>query len=368
MLLVNKIPASQLCQRMHPRAEDIRGSYFRDMTAIIHSSPYRRLKHKTQVFFAPQNDHICTRIEHVMHVATISVTLCKALGLETDLAWAISVGHDLGHTPFGHTGEQIISEFLKDKGGFCHEINSLRVVDHLVKDGAGLNLTYAVRDGIINHCGEKFEQYMEPSPVPNDPASIKTRTFLPCTWEGIAVRMSDKIAYLGRDLEDALKLGIIKFEQIPGSVKMVLGSSNSDMINTMVYDAVSNADRIGKIGFSDRVYEAMVAMKEFNYRNIYHSDALIRYHRYIDRILRTLWAYLSEIFDKYKFDLDKYMNEQTICAREFSGYLRKMENFYRNIEKSDDYVISDYIAGMTDTYAIDTVSDLFMPRQFNRMI
>ncbi len=149
--LQNRISSDLLEKRKRERQEDIRGSYFRDTTAIIHSSAFRRLKHKTQVFYAPSNDHICTRMEHVLHVASIASTICRPLGLDSELAWAIGMGHDLGHTPFGHTGEKIISEFCLERGllPFEHEVNSLRVVDFLVNSGKGLNLTYAVRDGIV---------------------------------------------------------------------------------------------------------------------------------------------------------------------------------------------------------------------------
>jgi len=364
MKLENHIDSEILQKRNYPRVEDIRGCFFRDLTAIIHSYPYRRLKHKTQVFFAPHNDHICTRMEHVMHVATISVTICKALGLDTDLAWAISVGHDLGHTPFGHTGEAILSKYLEKQGGFCHEIYSLRVVDHLINSGKGLNLTYAVRDGIINHCGEKFEQYLEPATVPCVPEDIKSRSFYPCTWEGIAVRMSDKIAYLGRDLEDAMRLGIVKAQEIPEKVSRTLGGENSSMINTMVCDAVDNAGKKGKIGFSDPVYEAMVSLKKFNYEHIYQSQELIKYDQRIQRLIDMLWEYLSEIFARYGFDVERYEGEQTNVAAEFAGYLKKMEAFYRT-EEDFSYVIPDYIAGMTDKFAIDSATELVSPRQFS---
>ena len=364
MELKNHISSKVLENRLYPRVEDIRGCFFRDLTAIIHSYPYRRLKHKTQVFFAPHNDHICTRMEHVMHVATISVTICKALHLDTDLAWAISVGHDLGHTPFGHTGESILSKYLEKQGGFCHEIYSLRVVDHLIEGGKGLNLTYAVRDGIINHCGEKFEQYLEPAAVPCVPEKVKSRSCYPCTWEGIAVRMSDKIAYLGRDLEDALRLGIVRKEEIPETVTRVLGSDNSSMINTMVCDAVANAREKGRIGFSDPVYEAMGCLKKFNYEHIYQSPELIKYDQRIQRLIDTLWNYLNDIFVRFKFDYDKYESEMTNLATEFAGYLKKMEAFY-NTEKGLSYVIPDYIAGMTDKFAIDSASELLAPRQFS---
>ena len=364
MKVENHISSEILHKRIYPRTEDIRGCFFRDLTAIIHSYPYRRLKHKTQVFFAPHNDHICTRMEHVMHVATISVTICKALGLDTDLAWAISVGHDLGHTPFGHTGESILSEYLEKQGGFCHEIYSLRVVDHLINGGKGLNLTYGVRDGIINHCGEKFEQYLEPAADPCVPEEVKSRSFYPCTWEGIAVRMSDKIAYLGRDLEDAMRLGIVKKEEIPAVVTRILGGENSSMINTMVCDAVNSAEKEGRIGFSDPVYEAMGCLKKFNYEHIYQSPELIKYEQRIQRLIDTLWEYLTDIFGRFGFDYDKYESEMTNLATEFAGYLQKMEAFYKT-EADFSYVIPDYIAGMTDKFAIDSASELLAPRQFS---
>ena len=147
-----------LKSRKRRRDEDVRGPYYRDTTAIIHSSPFRRLKHKTQVFFAPSNDHICTRMEHVLHVASIASAICRPLGLDSELAWAIGMGHDLGHTPFGHVGERIISKMSEERGlgKFEHEVNSLRVVDFLADNGKGLNLTYAVRDGIVCHNGESL--------------------------------------------------------------------------------------------------------------------------------------------------------------------------------------------------------------------
>ena len=236
----NELSPEELRTRRVPRPEDatdLRGHYFRDTTAVVHSYPFRRMKHKTQVFFAPRNDHICTRIEHVMHVATISATICRALNLDPDLAWAIGMGHDLGHTPFGHLGEKILSR-LRGVDGFRHEIYSLRVVDHLTNHGRGLNLTYAVRDGIINHCGEKFEQYLEPDHTVKDLSTITRRDRLPSTWEGVAVRMSDKIAYLGRDLEDAMQLGLVTVDDIPARGRRVLGQNNSRIIDTLVNDLI----------------------------------------------------------------------------------------------------------------------------------
>jgi len=349
---------------MFPREEDERGAYFRDITAIIHSYPFRRLKHKTQVFFSPKNDHICTRIEHVMHVATISVTICKALGLETELAWAISLAHDLGHTPFGHTGENIVSEFNKDNGGFQHEKYSLRVVDSLINYGKGLNLTFGVRDGIINHCGEIFEKCYKSDFTVKDLSLLKARTSYPATWEGVVVRASDKIAYLGRDLEDALQLKVIKKDEIPPIVTKTLGKTNSDMINTLVKDVIKYAKTENEIGFSDKVFEAMLVLKEFNYKNIYRSTVLEEFHQFIERVLKTLWNYLSEIFSKYGYEYDKYKIEKTMLAARFGDYLSKMEHFYKSCNGNNGNVVLDYIAGMTDDYALDCVSELYLPGKF----
>ena len=367
-MLVNRIASEKLTERSYPRKEDARGSFFRDATAIIHSYPFRRLKHKTQVFFSPKNDHICTRIEHVMHVATISVTICKALSLDTDLAWAISLGHDLGHTPFGHTGEEIISGLLEKQGGFRHEAYSLRVVDSLINYGRGLNLTYAVRDGIISHCGEIFEQGFSPDFRPADPGALEGREKYPATWEGCAVRASDRIAYLGRDLEDALQLGVISKSEIPDSVVKGLGDSNSAMIDTMVNDVIANAENNEEIGFSDKVHEAMLELKDFNYTKIYKSRVLMDYHKLIERVVTTLWQYLEKLFSEYSFETEKYGREKTVLASRFADYLDKMKDFYINSEKSGTNVVLDYIAGMTDGYALDCVSGLYIPDKNNQAL
>ncbi len=158
--LSNELSLKALEKRKNEKKCDIRGAYYRDTTAIIHSSPFRRLKHKTQVFFCPSNDHICTRMEHVLHVASIASAVCRGLDLNSELAWAIGVGHDLGHTPFGHVGESILNDLMIEDniGFFEHEIHSLRVVDFLADNGKSMNLTYAVRDGIVSHCGETFRK------------------------------------------------------------------------------------------------------------------------------------------------------------------------------------------------------------------
>lgn len=360
----NIIPKSDLIRRKTTREQDLRSYYFRDTTAIIHSYPFRRLKHKTQVFFSPHNDHICTRIEHVMHVASIAATICRALDLDADLAWAIGLGHDLGHTPFGHVGETILSKLMEGQGGFKHEIYSLRVVDYLANYGKGLNLTYAVRDGILNHCGEKFEQSIIPDFEVKDLGKIKTREFYPATWEGVVVRMSDKIAYMGRDLEDALQLKIVKKEELPEVIPGVLGTSNSGIINSMVNDLIATSLETGRIGFSDEVFGAMIKLKSFNYERIYKNPILSSYHGYFERILTTLHDYLNDIFIAAGDDQSIYKAENNFLATRFGDFYRKMKPFYDEVDGGTGNLVFDYLAGMTDDYAISCVNEILVPRKF----
>ena len=182
----NPLTEDEYTVRLQPREEDVRGPYFRDQTAIIHSLPYRRLKHKTQVYFSPRNDHVCTRVVHSQHVATIAATIARGLGLNTELAYAIGLGHDLGHAPFGHAGETSLNSKCRDIGGFIHEIQGLRVVDVLGNRGNSLNLTYAVRDGIICHCGEAPDKKLSPRKDRLPLENISKRDKLPCSWEGCA--------------------------------------------------------------------------------------------------------------------------------------------------------------------------------------
>ena len=364
LFFVNPIDFDKLIERRNKRDSDIRGAYFRDTTAIIHSNPFRRLKHKTQVFFAPENDHICTRIEHSLHVATISATICKALNIDSDLAWAIGLGHDLGHTPFGHVGEKILDSILKEQGGFNHEAYSLRVVDLLINQGKGLNLTYAVKDGILSHCGEKFEQFIQPDFNIVELSEDIRNTKYPCTWEGTVVRMSDKIAYMGRDLEDALSLGVVTHEDVPQKIFDVFGKNNGEIINTLVNNLISTSLHAGKIGFSDDIYEMILVLVDFNYANIYKSPILSNYHRYFERILRTLYNYLEDSFSQFEFDKEKYMKENNILAIRFYDYIKKMKKYYENIEGSFNNVIKDYIAGMTDVYALKCISEIMVPKKF----
>lgn len=366
--LKNLICDETLMKRAHERKEDFRGAYFRDTTAIIHSSPFRRLKHKTQVFFAPSNDHICTRMEHVLHVASIAASISRPLGLDTELSWAIGMGHDLGHTPFGHVGERIISQITQEKGigSFEHEVNSLRVVDHLSNHGAGLNLSYAVRDGIVSHCGEQFSKRIMPTFEVKDLEAIKTkRALLPATFEGVVVRFSDSIAYLGRDYEDARRLGLLDDKPLPPSIASVIGRTNGEIINALVLDLCSNSSQSEGIGFSDKVYKAVVDMKEYNYENIYRSELLGGYTRYFTRLLYLIVNYLDELFEKYGFDEKGYKEEKNMLAAGFHSHLVEMKDAYLALDGSLDRLVVDYVAGMSDNFALDCANEILKPEHLN---
>ena len=257
---------------LYRRANDVRSDFLRDYTRILHCSAFRRLKHKTQVFFSPQNDHVCTRIEHVLHVESIALTIAGALGLNTDLTAAIAISHDLGHSPFGHKGERALDALMQRDVGerFWHEKNGLLFVDRIelledenrVKNN--LSLTYAVRDGIISHCGESGKS----GSVPRDEAidlSLyqKKDQFAPFTYEACVVRLSDKISYLGRDIEDARILGILSPEassELDGVIRRCVGkdSNNTVIINHLISDLCANSDPDSGIRFSSETNELLV--------------------------------------------------------------------------------------------------------------
>ncbi len=365
----NPFPAELYLRRTRPHKEDVRGAYFRDQTAIIHSTPFRRLKHKTQVFYAPQNDHICTRIEHVMHVATIAKTICKGLNhygwqLDVEMAFAIGLGHDLGHAPFGHDGETILNELMGGNGAFIHEIHSYRVVEYLANKGKGLNLTYGVKDGIITHNGEKYERTLKPAQKPNDLDKIKNRRVVPSSYEGCVVRFSDKVAYLGRDIEDAILAGFITFDDIPQNVKKVFGITqdkiNSAIIDTLVNDIIEESKNNDYIGVSQEKYEAMLELVRFNYKHIYLNDKHLAFP-YAKKILTTIFEYLGEIYDKFGKDYQAYENHNLKVVQHFGKYLSEMHEFYKN-ETDKRRILGDFIAGMTDYYAIEAIKQITIPR------
>lgn len=367
-LLRNMMNESEMIERERPREEDIRGSYYRDTTAIIHSSPFRRLKHKTQVFYAPSNDHICTRMEHVLHVASIASTICRPLGLDTELAWAIGMGHDLGHTPFGHTGEKIISSLSVERGlpPFEHEINSLRAVDFLSNNGSGLNLTYAVRDGIVSHNGESLNKRIIPTFKKKDMKSLASRSgLIPATYEGVVVRFSDTIAYLGRDFEDASRLGIVNSDDLPEIVKNRLGTTNSKIITALVNDLIQGADEDNGIGFSDYVFEAVESFSKFNYQKIYRSKIMNGYTEYFSRLINLIIDYLEKLYSSFGLEEEGYLEERNMLAAGFYSHMKEMYPVYMEKEGSDRRMIMDYVAGMTDNFCLDCANEILKPEHLN---
>ncbi len=347
--------------RVKPRKPDLRGDYFRDQTAIIHATPFRRLKHKTQVFFSPQNDHICTRIEHVLHVSTIATTICKGLGLDVELAQAIALGHDLGHAPFGHVGEKVLNELAEKMGGFIHEVHSLRVVDKIARNGEGLNLTYAVRDGIISHCGEEFQKVLTPGQEPKKLEAITTRQTSPLTYEGCVVRVADKIAYLGRDIEDAITAGLITTKDIPVDLRKNLGTTNGEIIDTLVMDVVKSSAGKEEVAFSDAKYELICRLKEFNYKRIYNNPILLKSDESIAALLKHLFSHLLKIYLEYGDEEEAYNSSSFKVDRHFWQFFSRRKNLYVS-EVYPERCVVDFVAGMTDSYALESAREILFPQ------
>ena len=365
------------------RADDIRTPFGRDYTRILHSRGYRRLKHKTQVFFAPENDHICTRSEHVSHVESVSFTIAEHLGLNSELTRAIATGHDIGHAPFGHLGEKILNKIAEKELGesFWHEKNGLYFADNIellcdYRDNLqNLNLTYAVRDGIISHCGEVNQNSLFPraEAIPLEEYTHANQ-HQPFTWEGCVVKICDKISYLGRDIEDAVTLGIIReesTESLKGYATAAFGKNSIYKINTtnllhlFVYDLCLNSAPENGLVFSEPAYELMKALMKFNYQNIYLSERLQFYTSYAEGVISSVFRFLYSFFDKENTmrNLKLKALQYPDILPEFSAWLssyvitenrdEKLQNHpIFNPSLREDYIkaIILYISGMTDHY------------------
>ncbi len=295
---------------------DIRPVFQRDRDRILHSKAFRRLKHKTQVFLTPKGDHYRTRLTHTLEVSQNARTIAKALRLNEDLTEAIALGHDLGHTPFGHAGEDMLNRLCR--GGFWHHIQSVRVVEKLEKQGEGLNLTWEVRNGILNH----------------------QTSSMPATPEGRIVRLSDKIAYINHDIDDAIRAKVLEEEDIPLEYRRVLGGSTRERLNTLIHDIIISSQGTGDIHMSPEVEEAMQKLRTFMFVHVYQNPRAKGEELKAKELLGRLFAY--------------YM-EQTE---------RLPEQFLRMIDEGEekDRVVCDYIAGMTDQYAIAKFEEIFMPK------
>lgn len=370
-------------KEIYKREEDMRSEFERDYTRLLHCNAYRRLKHKTQVFFSPENDHICTRIEHVMHVESVSYTIAKYLGLNTELTKAIAAGHDIGHSPFGHAGEKILSEISKRDIGetFWHEKNGMEYVDKIElledmkKDKQNLNLTYAVRDGIISHCGEIDENGIKPrEEYINLNEYIHPNQYAPYTWEGCVVKISDKISYLGRDIEDAIILGILdeKLEELYEILQSKEVINNTVIINHLVHDLCQNSSAENGLCFSNETFNLLKEIKAFNYKHIYLADRIKPSTRYFSIVLNEIYFTLKNIYDGENTlnNMEKIKKTYPEVISNFQLWLENYWSFKRKTSSKNDVIfdirnekdfckaIIYYISGMTDNFAIDTYNKI----------
>lgn len=357
MLNHNKILSKYACLDsdaiyLHENKDDFRTPFFRDIDRIIYTLAFVRYSDKTQVFSFKENDHLTKRMIHIQYVAKIARTIGRALGLNEDLIEAASLGHDLGHTPFGHVGEAILNEISleNNEGYFNHNVHSVRLLMYIENYGKGLNITLQTLDAIMCHNGEFASQMYEVKKKSKEEflkeyeSCYKDRNAIkklrPMTLEGSVVRISDLIAYLGRDIEDAKRMGLIDFSDIPLSIKENLGTSNREIVNTIVMDIINNS--IGKdyIKLSDDVFKSIVELKKFNYENIY-------YKAYTEEEKDKLKLMLNTLFNKYMKDLENNNTDSNIIK----SYLANMSDEYKN-SNSNARIVIDYIAGMTDDYTL----------------
>ncbi|MHB1452822.1 MAG: HD domain-containing protein [Saccharofermentanales bacterium] len=341
----------------------VRTEFERDTGRILFSHEFRRLRHKTQVFFNPQNDHICTRMEHVLYVNYISNTIARTLNLNPDLVNAISLGHDLGHPPFGHSGEKMLDECIKkvdSKFRFQHELHSLRVADRLAVSKEhpgrlGYNLTFEVRDGIVSHCGETYDEILLVPDRAKRPAELEdpgSTLRMPATLEGCVVRFADKIAYVGRDVEDAVRAGIMEFEDIPRSVQSELGSTNGEIINTLVTDIISNSISDDRIALSSEKGEAMKSLLLDNVSRIYRSEKIKAYEKMAKLTVEGLFNALLTASS----DPEKMRASRVKVYRMFSDYIDERQY---GAGEPDVRKVVDFIAGMSDSFAQTCYEEIF---------
>lgn len=301
---------------------DIRTIYQRDRDRLLHCKSFRRLKHKTQVFLEPEGDHYRTRLTHTLEVAQNARTIARALRLNEDLTEAIALGHDLGHTPFGHAGERILNEICSL--GFKHNEQSVRVVEKLEKKGKGLNLSWEVRDGILNH---------------------QTKC-MPATLEGKIVRIADKIAYVSHDIDDAIRAGILTEESIPKKYTDILGNTVRARINTMIHDIVRNSEGKNDIIMSQEIMQAFYSLRQFLYDNVYTNKMAKEEEKRAEKLI-------GELYSTYMKHLEALPED----------YVNKVQNK----EECQERVVCDYIAGMTDRYAIASFQKIYVPVSWSRI-
>ena len=367
--------------------DTMRSEFDRDYTRIINCKAYTRLKGKTQVFFSPDNDHICTRVEHVNLVESISYTIANYLGLNSELTKAISVAHDLGHTPFGHQGEKILSDIAVREGleKFWHGKNGLDFVDNfeLLKDSEGkkrnLNLTYAVRDGIIGHCGgfdfnglKPREEFIDLEKDFTLPAK-----YMPYTWEGCVVKIADNISYIGRDIEDAITQGILKdkdIEKLNEIIEEIKNINTTNIINYLVVDLCNNSNPSEGLKFSKNALDVMNLLIEFNNKKIYKHEILKPMVRYCTLFMNELFTVLKNAYDGENTvkNLKKLRKFYPELITEFMGWIsnfsdigerdneKYINKFVFDISNEKEYskAIITYLSGMTDKYIVKIYNSL----------
>lgn len=388
---------------LYDKLNDHRSEFYRDYCRILHSRAYRRLKFKTQVYFAPENDHTCTRIEHVNHVASVSYVIAKQLGLNAELTDAIAIGHDLGHSPFGHTGENLLKDIAKENGlkYYGHEKNGLKFIDKIEtlthptsKEEFYLNLTYAVRDGIVCHCGEAENKSLKARDSFDDLSSFYGGGVNdPYTWEGCVVRLADKIAYYGRDLEDSIRYGIINLGDVIDYLEdyfkirnneitrqRILRSTSPGIINLLIDDLLDNSSLEKGLGYSDDVYLLLDGLNSFCYAKIYSHVKIRNYQDYSNLIMRSLFGYLKGLYNpskskNKKVDIVRLKEESHLLAVYFIEWLNTYSNMdidgedkilindlelLYDIDSETDYkqAVLEFISGMTDRFAIRVYNEI----------
>lgn len=319
--MLSPYAALSLCSRGRERQEeecDVRTVYQRDRDRILHSKAFRRMKDKTQVFVAPQGDHYRTRLTHTLEVSQIARTIAKALRLNEDLVEAIALGHDLGHTPFGHAGERALDAVNPD--GFAHYKQSVRVAQILEKNGEGLNLTWEVRDGILNH----------------------RTSGNPSTLEGQVVRLSDKIAYIHHDMDDAIRAGILKESDVPKEIGDVIGYTTGERLDHFIHDIVSNSYGKDVIVMSEPVADAMKKLRAFMFERVYHNPEAKSQEGKAEMLIQTLYSYYRHHLELLPVDLIRLLDK----------------------DEPEERIVCDYISSMTDRFAIAKYEEIYIPKSW----
>ncbi|MBP7177055.1 MAG: HD domain-containing protein [Thermoclostridium sp.] len=352
-----------------PESMNIRPSFFHDADRIIHSTAYTRYIDKTQVFFLFENDHITHRVLHVQFVSKIARVIGRCLRLNEDLLEAIALGHDIGHVPYGHDGEKHLNaiSIKADKGFFCHNAQGVRALMELENRGKGLNLTLQVLDGILCHNGEFLNRVYEPETNKTWDTLLEEyqkcwtvpgfdRKLKPMTLEGCVVRIADVIAYIGRDIEDAITVGLIERSDIPEDIVEILGDSNDKIINGLVTDLISNSFEKNYVTFSEEVFKALEMLLKFNYVQIYHNPVKKNQDKKIETMFKLMYQfYLSELLEKGE------------ASGIYKSYISGMVPEYR-ANNSPERIVIDYLAGMTDDYFNHEFKKNFMPESYGMKI